>query len=185
MALPILSCECKTFLFFFSTGLHLCFSGSVKLPGLWLDTAALSLSQRQQHPTGRQYPDSPAALPETRLRCFEICCITHQFCLTERCARISVMHWEDATEESNPCLGCCERRALLIELREPIRHTLLCQKNWRLKRAKWKQTQQKPFVLMWYYQHQMAEKEARLKRELNIRSSILVLFWDYRCCTCC
>lgn len=129
MALPILSCECKTFLFFFSTGLHLCFSGSVKLPGLWLDTAALSLSQRQQHPTGRQYPDSPAALPETRLRCFEICCITHQFCLTERCARISVMHWEDVTEESNPCLGCCERRALLIELREPIRHTLLCQKT--------------------------------------------------------
>ncbi len=34
------------------------------------------------------------------------------------------------TKESNPWLGCCEHRALHIELSEPIQHTLQCQKNW-------------------------------------------------------
>ncbi len=168
MALPILSCECKTSLFFSSTGLHLCFSGSVKLPGVWLDTAALSLSQRQQHRTRRWHPDSPAALPETKLCCFATCCITHQFCLTETHAIISVKHWEDALNQSDWGIepmnwmlraSCSTHRAIGAN----TAHTAVSET---LKQAKylWSVMREAnrcvwPFVFLWHYQHQMAEKK--------------------------
>lgn len=88
-------------MFLFSTGLHLGLSGSVELPGLRLDAAALSLSQQRQHHTGRHHPDSPAALPEAKLRRFALYCITHQFCLMEGHARIPAMHWEDTSNQSH------------------------------------------------------------------------------------
>lgn len=157
MALPILSCECKTSLFFSSTGLHLCFSGSVKLPGVWLDAAALSLSQRQQHRTGRWHPDSPAALPETKLRCFAICCITHQFCLTETHARthdlaVASVVLYTSSDRSQYSTHCSVRKTEDWNKKNICGEANRCVWSW------WKQTLQKLFVL-WHYQHQMAEKK--------------------------
>lgn len=205
MALPILSCECKTFLVFFSTGLHLCFSGSVKLPGLWLDAAALSLSQQQQHRTARWHPDSPAALPETKLRCFAICCITHQFCLTERHARISVMHWEAALNQSDWGIepmtwllraSCFTHRAIGANTAHTAVSEKLKTETSKISVVCHAWSQQTRLVLMKANKAEAVcfavalptpdgRKEALLKRELNVCSSTLVLFWDFRCCTCC
>lgn len=187
------------FLFFFSTGLHLCLSGSAELPGLRLDAAALSLSQRRQrHRTGRQHPDSPAALSKTKLCRFALCRITHQFCLT-RHAKIPVKHRDDALNQSDwgvkpmTCLLRASRSthwatgantahtAASEKLKTETSKISVCSVMCEANRRVWKLR----LFCCYITNARWQIRTLCLQRELKVFSSALVFLWDFRCCTCC